>query len=192
MAERRTVPDLGCFMSRRHRDFIRFRRLQARSRVQTNQRQAVAHRAWRSLRFKRSELLLEGLDFEQISSHIMITATLMRDETKVPFRIVTARASTAEMDDCGQVLFLLERRRLFAEDIRHLTVEERGSQLDCVTWNDSGVKTVEPARVEVVPRSGFDDDMVVDTIALRFLKRAIGNLEHPDRGRGWLIPLEGI
>jgi hypothetical protein len=31
-----------------------------------------------------------------------------------------------------------------------------------------------------VPRAIFDDHVVVDAVALPFLKRAVGNLEHAD------------
>lgn len=122
----------------------------------------------------------------------MVAAALVGYETKVPLRVITARSGAAEMDDCGQVLLLLERRRSVSDYFGHLTVEERGGQFDRVAGYDSGVEIVEPTGIEVVPRSDFDDDMVVDTVALRFLKRTVGNLKHADGRRGRLVPLEGI
>ncbi len=122
----------------------------------------------------------------------MVAAALVGRETKVPLHVVTARPGTAEMDDRGQVLLLLERRRSISDQFRHLTVEERGGHLDRVAWYDSGIEAVEPTGVEVVPRPVFDDYMVVDTVALPFLKRAVGDLEHADCRRGWLVPFERI
>ena len=122
----------------------------------------------------------------------MIAAALVRHETKVPLYVITARPGTAEMDDGGQVLLLLERRRSLSDQFRYVTIEERGGQLDCVARDDPGIEAVEPTGVEVVPRSVFDDHMVVDTVALPFLKCAIGDLEHTDCSRSRLIPLEGV
>ncbi len=133
-----------------------------------------------------------GLDSCEIGLHIMVTATLIGDETKVPLCVVTARPSAAEMDDRGQVLPLLERRGSFSDRFRYVTVEVRGSQLDRVAGDDSGVETVEPTGVEVMPRPIFDDHMIVDTVALPFLKRAVGDLEHAHCRRGRLVPLQRI
>ncbi len=132
---------------------------------------------------------LHGPDFREVNFHLVVTAALIDQETKVPPCIVTARPGAAEMDDCGQVLLLLERRRSFSDRLCYVTVEVRGGQLDRVAWDDSGVETVEPTRVEVVPWPVLDDHMVVDTVAFPFLKRAVGDLEHADCGRGRLVPL---
>ncbi len=122
----------------------------------------------------------------------MVAAALVGRETKVSLCIVTTSPGTAEMDDCGEVLLLLERRRLLSHQFCHMTVEERGGQLNRVTWDDSGVETIEPTGVEVVPGSVFDDDMVVDTVARPFVKRAVGDLKHADCRRGRLVPLQRI
>lgn len=135
---------------------------------------------------------LHGLDSREIRLHLMVTAALVGDETKVPLRIVTTRPSAAKMDDRGQILLLLERCRPLSDRFRYVTVEERGGQLDRMARNDPGVEAVEPTGVEVVPRPVFDDDMVMDTIALSFLKRAVGDLKHADCRRGRLVPLEWV
>jgi hypothetical protein len=103
----------------------------------------------------------------------MVTAALVDQETKVPLCIATTCPDTAEMDDRGQVLLLLEHRRSVSDYFRYVTVEVCGGQLDRVAWDDSGVETVEPTGVEVVPRPVFDDHMVVNTVALPFLKCAV-------------------
>lgn len=117
-----------------------------------------------------------GFDSREIRLHIMVAAALVGQETKVPFCVVTARPGTAEMDDRRQVLLLLERRGSLSDGFRYMTVEVRGGHLDRVARDDSGVETVEPTGIEVVPRAVFDDHMVVDTVALPFLKRAVGDL----------------
>ena len=122
----------------------------------------------------------------------MVTAALMGGETKVPLRVIAACPGTAEMDDGGQVLLLLECHGSVANQFCHVAVKKRGRQLNRVAWDNSGIETVEPTRVEVVPRPIFDNHMVMDTVALRFLKRAVGDLEHADCRRGRLVPLEGI
>ena len=151
-----------------------------------------SHRTRHSLGLKRSKLLFECLDLEQIGSYIMVAAALVRHETKVPLCVLAARPGAAEMDDRGQVLLLLERRRSLSDQFCHVTIEERRSHFDRVAWHDPGVEAVEPTGVEVVPRPVFDDYMVVDTVAFRFLIRAVGDLEHAHGRRGWLVPLEGI
>ena len=122
----------------------------------------------------------------------MVAASLVGRETKAPLCVVTAHPGTAEVNDRGQVLFLLERRRALPHQFCHMTVEERGGQLDRVAWDDSGVEAVEPTGVEVVPGPVFNDDMVVDTVALPFVKRAVGDLKHADCRRGRLVPLQRI
>lgn len=135
---------------------------------------------------------LHGSDFREVGFQIMVTAALVGQETKVPLCVVTAGPGTAEMDDRRQVLLLLERRRPIARRFCYVTVEVGGGHLDRVARDDPGVEAVKPAGVEVVPRPVFDDHMVVDTIALAFLKCAIGDLKHADCRRGRLVPLQGI
>ncbi len=122
----------------------------------------------------------------------MVAAALVGRETKVPLCIVTTRPSTTEMDDRGEVLLLLERRWLLSNQFSHMTVEERGGQLNRVTWDDSGVEAIEPTGVKVVPGPVFNDNMVVDTVARPFAKRAVGDLKHADCCRGRLVPLQRI
>ena len=114
---------------------------------------------------------LHGPDSSEIGFHIMVTAALVSQETKVPFCVVTAGPGAAEVNDCGQVLFLLECRRSLSHCFRDMAVEVCGGQLDGVAWDDSGVETVEPTGVEVVPWSLFNDHMVVNAVAFPFLKR---------------------
>jgi len=132
---------------------------------------------------------LHGPDSREIGFHIMVTAVLVGQETKVTFCVVTARPGAAEVDDRGQVLFLLECRRSSSDRLRYVTVEIRSGQFDRVAWDNSGIETVEPTGVKVVPRPVLDDHMVVDAIAFPFLKRAVGDLEHADCRRGRLVPL---
>lgn len=132
---------------------------------------------------------LHGLDSREIGLHIMVTAALLSQETKVPLCIVTAGPGAAEMDDRGQVLLLLERRRSLSDRFRYVTVEVRGGQLDGMARDDPGVEAVEPTGVEVVPWSVFNDHMVMDAVALSFLKRAVGDLEHAHCRRCRLVPL---
>ena len=135
---------------------------------------------------------LHGPDSSEIGFHIMVTAALVSQETKVPFCVVTARPGAAEVDDRSQILFLLECRRSLSHCFRDMAVEVCCGQLDCVAWNDSGVETVEPTGVEVVPGPLFNNHMVMDTVTLPFLKRAIGDLKHADCRRGRLVPLKRI
>src|SRR5574337_1435686 len=121
---------------------------------------------------------LHGFDLREVGFHIMVTAALVGEETKIPLCVVTASPGTAEMDDRCQVLLLLERRRSFPDRFRYVTVEIRGGQLDRVARDDPAVEAVEPTGVEIVPRPVFDDHMVLYTITLPFLKRAVGDLQH--------------
>ena len=58
--------------------------------------------------------------------------------------------------------------------------------------HDARVEAVEPTGVQIVPGAVFDHHMVVDAVALRLLKRPVGDLVHADRARRRLIPLQGI
>lgn len=131
--------------------------------------------------FEDFKLLGERLNLEQIRSWIMIAAPLLREETKVPLGIVSARPGTAEVDDGGQVLLLSECRRSFSHYSPDLAIEKYGGQLDRVAWDHPGIQAIEPTGIEVMPRALFNDHMVVDTVALPFSKRAVGDLEHADR-----------
>lgn len=132
---------------------------------------------------------LQGPDPREVGFHIMVTAALVSQETKVPFCVVTARPGPAEVDDRSQVLFLLECRRSLSDRLCYVEIEVRGGQLDRVAWDDPGIETVEPTGVEIVPRSVFRDHMIVNTVTFPFLKRTVGNLEHADCRRGRLVPL---
>ncbi len=122
----------------------------------------------------------------------MVTAMLARQEMKVPLCVIAAGPGAAEMYDRGQVLLLLERCRPISDRFCDVTVEVGGGQFDRMAWDDSGVEAVEPTRTQVVPWPVFDNDMIVDTVTLPFLKRAVRNLEHADRRRGRLVPFQGI
>ena len=96
-----------------------------------------------------------GLDSREIDLHIMVAAPLMGQKTKVPLCVVTARSGTAEMDDRGQVLLLLERRRSLSDRFRDVTVEVRRGQLEGMARDDPGVEAVEPTRFDIVPGTLF-------------------------------------
>ncbi len=122
----------------------------------------------------------------------MVAAALVGDETKVPFHIISACSGATEMNHRCQLLFLLNGGVVVSNQASDLPVEQGGGQFHGVAWDDSAVEAVEPTGVHIVPRPILDDHMVVDAIALPFLKRAVGDLKHADGRGGRSVPLEGI
>lgn len=110
----------------------------------------------------------------------MGTTVLVRREAIVACDIVAAGSCAAQMNDRSQLLFLVEGGTSIPDQPRDISVEQRGGHLHGMAGNDSAIETIEPTGIEIVPRSLFDDDMVVDAIAFCFLERAVGDLKHPD------------
>jgi hypothetical protein len=125
----------------------------------------------------------------------VVTASLAAAESEAAARVGVAGTFAAQVDDRGQVLPLLQRRRFPAvagEDPRDAAIEQRGRHLHRVAGDHPRVERVEPARVHVVPGTVLDDHLVVDAIAPGRGERAIGDLEHPDRARRRPVQLERV
>jgi hypothetical protein len=125
----------------------------------------------------------------------MVAAARAGGQLKAPPRVGVARTGSAQVDDRGQVLFLLEVGRadpLARQRSCDAAVQVGGSHLDGVARDDTGVEAVEPARPPVVPGPILHYRVVMDAVAPRVPERAVRDLVHPDRARRRLVDLEGI
>src|SRR5262245_20286851 len=94
------------------------------------------------------------------------------------------------MYDGGQLLLLCEGSlcsALSGERIDDTAVEVRGSHFDRMTWQGSRVKTVEPSRTQIVPRTVGYYCMPPDAILPGLGERAVGDLKHAEGARGGTI-----
>src|SRR5262245_2735578 len=98
------------------------------------------------------------------------------------------------MNHCGEILLLREWRGLHTRafhGVSNAAIEIRRGELHRVARYDTKVKAGEPARLPVIPRARFDDDMIVNAVALRLGERAIRDLIHPHGARCRPIQVEG-
>src|SRR5438093_12655329 len=128
------------------------------------------------------ELPFQRVDLCQVAADVVVAAPLAGGQPEAAARVGVARPAATEMDDGGQILFLLERRGgdpLASHRRRDTAIEEGGGHLDGVARHDARVETVEPARSPLVPGTILDDHMVVDAVALGLPERRVGDLYIP-------------
>src|SRR5262249_57287556 len=116
-------------------------------------------------------------------------------EAEAPSCIGVAQAGSAQVDDRGEILLLIERRgadSLALERLDDAPIEERSGHLHGVARHDPSVETVEPARARVIPGAVFDHHVTMDAEALRLPERRVGDLVHADGARRWLVHPERI
>lgn len=114
----------------------------------------------------------------------MITAFLAGGETEPASGEGMAGSGAAEVNDGGELLLLVPADRgprPGPEGSGDLTIEQGGCEFNGMARDDASVEAVEPAGMDIIPGAVFDHHMVVDTVAFRLPKCAIGQLEHPDR-----------
>src|SRR5262249_58251485 len=107
--------------------------------------------------------------------------------------IGVARAGSAQVDDRGEILLLIERRgadSLALERLGDAPIEERSGHLHGVARDDTRVEAVEPARARVVPGAVFDHHVTVDAGALRLPGPPGGDLGHAAGSRRQLLDAE--
>ena len=97
------------------------------------------------------------------------------------------------MNQRGEVLLPLDRRAASGADCAgDLAIEQGRRQLNRMAGKDSHIESVEPAGMEVVPRTFFDHDMVMNAIALPGLERTRRDLVHAHGARSRFVPSQWI
>src|SRR6187200_3379165 len=99
---------------------------------------------------------------------MVVAAALAADEPESAACVSLCGAGAAQVDDGREVLLLLQRSAAGAgpaENPCDRAVQQRGGHLHRMARHHAGIESVEPARLQVVPRSVLDDDMVVDAVA---------------------------
>src|SRR3977135_477803 len=100
---------------------------------------------------------LQRVDLREVAGEVVGAAALSRG-LEAAARVSLAPRGAAEVDDGGEILFLLERRRAAREHVGDPAVEQRRGHLDGVAGHDAGIEAVEPARTGVVPWTVPDHD----------------------------------
>lgn len=134
----------------------------------------------RSLCLEKCELLRERLNLPKVHLYIMVAAPLMDTETIVTPYILTAESGATEVDHSGEILLLFGSGWLVSDGSVHVSVEMHSGQFNRMARDYSRVEAVEPAGFKVIPWAIFDDLVIVDAVALAFLKGAIRDLKHAD------------
>ncbi len=114
----------------------------------------------------------------------MIAAVLAERRPETSSCEVLSRSGSAQVNDRGEVLFPLERRRgttAYFHRACHMTIEQCCSHFDRMARQDTAVKAVKPAGIHVVPGASLDYFVLVDAVAFRLLEGSIGYLEHAYR-----------
>ena len=91
------------------------------------------------------KLPLESLNPRHIGLHVMVPALLIGEQTIFPLGIFPADAGSAEVNNGGEILSLLDRGRLIADNLHHLTIEPGSRQFDGITRAHPYIEIVEPA-----------------------------------------------
>ena len=142
-----------------------------------------------------AEDALHGLHTLDVRARLVIAATLAFGQSESAPGKLIAGPGTAEVDQRGQHLFLRQRygaHSVALENERDASVQVRRGQLNRIAGNDTGIQTVEPARMPIIPRPVRDDHVIVDAIAARLGEIAIGNLVHADGARCGTVDFEGL
>ena len=129
------------------------------------------------------------------AADIVIPTPLAVNQPKPASRVVVARAGAAQMDHRSQLLLVLERsggHSVPLERDRDTPIEVGRCEFDSVSRQHSGIQAIEPARSPTIPRPILRDSVIVNAIAPRFCKRAVGHLVHPDGARRRPVHLEGL
>lgn len=85
-----------------------------------------------SLPCQTGKLERQCVDLRQVQPHVVVTAPLLGRQSEAASYEVVARTAAAEMDHCGQILFLPERGAASpgADRLRDLAIEERRGDLN--------------------------------------------------------------
>src|SRR5450631_3431179 len=116
----------------------------------------------------------------------MISASLTRRQLEAAPDVGIARTCAAEMDHCGQLLLMFERREIQVMALQSAcdgAIEIRRRELHRMGRDHPCVQAIEPARIPIAPRAIFGNGMIVDAIASGLGKGAIGDLVHADCAR---------
>ena len=141
------------------------------------------------------ELVLHRVDSCEITSHVVVAASLVVGQSKSTCHIGAARCGAAEVDHGGQILFLPERDPAYPlrpHGTRDAPIQQSRGQLDGMARHDAAVEAVEPAGILVAPGALRDHLMVMDAVACGFLEGPVRNLVHADCARCRLIEFQGI
>lgn len=122
----------------------------------------------------------ECLDLPEVGLDIVVAAPLVDTETIVAPHIVAADSSATEVGHSGEILLLFGSGWLVSDGPVHVSVEVYSGQFNRMARDHSCVEVVEPAGLKVIPGAIFYDLMIVDAVALAFLKGAIRDLKHAD------------
>ena len=138
---------------------------------------------------------LHLIDVQEIHADIVIPTPLTINQPKAASRIVVAHAGAAQVDHRSQLLLVVEcsgGHSAPLEGERDTSIEVGRREFDSVSRHHPGIQAIEPARSPTIPRSILHDGVIVNAIAPRFCKRAIGHLIHPDRARSWPVDFERL
>ena len=128
------------------------------------------------------ELFSHYVDIRQIAAYIVVAAPLAGNQPETVSCISLARPCATQMNHYSQVLFPLKRDKSISslpDCARNSTVQPCGRQLNGVTWHNSSVKTVEPARIHISPGTIKDHLVIVNAVTFGFAKCRVGDLVHP-------------
>jgi hypothetical protein len=129
------------------------------------------------------KLLLHGVDAAEIARHEVIAAALAGHRPKTAAHKSPGGPGAAQMDEGGEILFLLrarDRARRGGEHAGHLAIEIDRRKRDGVAGQRPGVEALEPAIGH--------DDMPADAGARGLGKGRVGHLEQADGARGGPVP----
>src|SRR6185369_6020519 len=132
------------------------------------------------------ELSLHPVDLRKVTAHIVVAASLAEGQTEAASYIGLARPGSTQMNHRGQVLFPLKRDRSHSplpDGARDGAIQLCCRQFNSMAWCDACVEAVEPARIDIIPRTVFDHPVIVDTVAFGFAERGVGDLIHTGRAR---------
>ena len=141
------------------------------------------------------ELPLQHVDLCQVAAGIVIAASLAASEPKPAARVCVAGAASAQVDNCREVLTLLQRgsgNAVISESARDRAIQQRCGHFHRVPGHHARVEPVEPARPRVVPGAVLDHDVVMDAVAPGFREGAVGDLKHADGARGRPVHFEWV
>jgi hypothetical protein len=135
------------------------------------------------------------LDFVEILREAVMTASFSRTRSKPSSDETLSSLLPAQVNHGSELLFFGQaglRGSVKSERISDAAVEVRGGQLGRMAGNCPGVKTIEPAGIQLVPTTSADNLVIADAILSRFGKGPVGDLVHAERARSWTINFERV
>src|SRR5260221_8088275 len=106
------------------------------------------------------ELPLQRVDLREVAGEV-VRAAALPGGLEAAAGIDLAPRGAAEVDDGGEILLLLERRRDAREHVRDTAVEQSRGHLDRMAGHDAGVEGVEPAPGRADPWALSDPGLVL-------------------------------